>query len=783
SGILWIGTWSGGLNKLSRAARRNKSYVLPNNTVVWDVLEDRAGNLWAGTSHGLYHIKGPGRDEWTQVLPGDVYVLHESRSGALWVGTRGQGFYMFDPKTGARTLYRHDPNDPASLADDSINFIYEDRAGTLWVGGTGALLQRLNEDRKSFTRYRIGKAFALETLLEDRRGNLWVGTIAEGICRFARETGTSTCYGHEQDNPASLSENNVVTLHEDGQGLLWLGTANKGLVQFDVRANTFRSFDARNSCLRADRINAILEDARGILWLSTNKGVIRFDPRKESCVSYGVYDGLLSLQGTNESSLQSRQGEFFFGSYGGLHVFFPEDLEALRASPKVVLTEVRLFNQTLQPGPGSPLRQTSIWAEELVLAHDQNSLAFDFAALDFTHPELHQYKYRLEGFDSEWIEAGTRHSATYTNLDSGSYVFRVLGASEGGMWQEGSTALRVVILPPWWRTRWAYGSYGLLLVAALFVAESLQRQRLIRKERARAEHEQARLKAEATERELQQARAIEQAYAELKRTQARLLQQEKLASLGRLSAGIAHEIRNPLNFIHNFAQLSTELSAELRRELEAERGHLDPKRHADLEEMLTMLEANTRKIEQHGQRADGIVRSMLKHSRTTSGQRQATDLNVLLEEYLALISHDLRGQHPQDNVKIERDYDPQVGEIELAPQEMGRVFLNLLDNAFYFAREQKTRPDRAAQQPLVRVETRRQDKQIEIRVADNGPGIQEALKEKIFEPFFTTKPAGQGTGLGLSLSYDIVVQGHGGTLSVESEEGRGAVFIIRLSKE
>ncbi len=272
---------------------------------------------------------------------------------------------------------------------------------------------------------------------------------------------------------------------------------------------------------------------------------------------------------------------------------------------------------------------------------------------------------------------------------------------------------------------------------------------------------------------------LEESHRHLKTTQAQLIQSEKMASLGQLTAGIAHEIKNPLNFVNNFAQLSTELTDEIATELDAHPDKTVAEIRENLDEMLADLKVNTEKIEEHGRRADGIVQAMMDHARGGEGERRAVGVNALVEEYVNLAYHGKRANVPDFNVTIEREYDDAVGEVEMAPQDMGRVFINLLKNAFDAVHE-RALSHNGRYAPTVMVSTRQGEGHVEIRVADNGSGIAQEIREKIFEPFFTTKPAGKGTGLGLSLSYDIVTQGHGGTMTVESEEGRGAAFMVML---
>ncbi len=271
-----------------------------------------------------------------------------------------------------------------------------------------------------------------------------------------------------------------------------------------------------------------------------------------------------------------------------------------------------------------------------------------------------------------------------------------------------------------------------------------------------------------------QKKEIEKTLTELRITQNQLIQQEKLASLGELTAGIAHEIQNPLNFVNNFSEVSGELVEELKEEVQAGR----------TDEVLTIadgLTQNLEKIHHHGQRADSIVKSMLQHSRASSGERQLTDLNKLTDEYLRLSYHGLRAKDKEFNATLATDYDANLEKMEVIPQELGRVLLNLFNNAFY-ATEQKRKVGQDGYQPEVKVSTKVLGNTIEICIRDNGTGIPATVAEKIFQPFFTTKPTGEGTGLGLSLSYDIITKGHHGELSVETREGEYTEFMIQLPR-
>jgi signal transduction histidine kinase len=272
---------------------------------------------------------------------------------------------------------------------------------------------------------------------------------------------------------------------------------------------------------------------------------------------------------------------------------------------------------------------------------------------------------------------------------------------------------------------------------------------------------------------------LNQSLENLKVTQNQLIQSEKLASLGELTAGIAHEIQNPLNFVNNFS----EMSVELIEELQEERSKETEVRDESLEgELLGDIIQNLEKIAHHGKRASSIVKGMLEHSRTSSGKKELTDINALADEYLRLSYHGLRAKNKQFNSDFKTDLEENLPKVAVISQDLGRVFLNLINNAFYAVgkRENESKATGGNFKPLVVVSTKNIDNQIVISIKDNGTGMPEAVKVKIFQPFFTTKPTGEGTGLGLSLAYDIITKAHGGTLECESVENEGTTFVIKL---
>jgi signal transduction histidine kinase len=301
--------------------------------------------------------------------------------------------------------------------------------------------------------------------------------------------------------------------------------------------------------------------------------------------------------------------------------------------------------------------------------------------------------------------------------------------------------------------------------------EKLEKEQFAKEQEIQKRELIAQQKVELEKQVMERTSELKQSLEELKSTQSQLIQSEKMASLGELTAGIAHEIQNPLNFVNNFSDVNKELLQELKEE--ADKGNIE-----DVKAIADDVIGNEEKINHHGKRADAIVKGMLQHSRQSSGQKELTDINALADEYLRLSYHGLRAKDKNFNATIETDFDNSIGNINIIPQDIGRVLLNLFNNAFYAVNEQKTLNLFSYNQAIF-VKTEKCDDKIYISVKDNGNGIPQKILDKIFQPFFTTKPTGQGTGLGLSLSYDII-KAQGGEIKVESKEGEGTEFIVQL---
>lgn len=971
TGMMWVGTSTEGINAFNPGAVNFRNIKnIPDDPsslapgVVWGVYEDRHGSLWAGTDMGsaghlltqfdakTRKVKRYQHDPKNQstLLQGSLRSFAEDEDGRFWVAGSG-GLNLLDRKTGKVTRFRRKPT--KENRGRNIIFALEPVVGdrsNLWIGSIGGL-DRFNTRTGIFTSIPLSSDSGdfepvVFSILQDAKATLWLGT-SKGLFQINSSGKVTLESSYNPRDTTKISGNSISSIVErkSEPGILWLGMTNgRGLNRFDSKTGMATHITEKDG-LPSGTIYGILEDDEGTLWMSTNGGISNYDPDTQQFRNYGLDDGLMALEYDQNAYAKGASGVMYFGSGLGITAFEPKYLSTNSIPPQVVISDFKLFNKSIQGGTDSPLKVPLSQNPEITLNYNQNEISIDFVALHFTNPEKNSYSYRLEGFDEEWIEAGNKRSATYTNLPPGNYLFHVKAANADGVWNEKGATLQLTILPPWYNTWWAYMLFITLFAGGVFGVDRLQRSIISKKEKERATLREAELRAEAenkrradTEELSKIGRAItstlsidkiietvyenvnalmdasvfgvgiynkgknrldfpstkeegamlppysnhldeehwlsiwcfknkkeivisdfekeydlyiksyskpivgktpnsivymplmlqdkvigvittqsfkKNAYTEyhvnllrnlanyaaialdnasayrkldatlneLQSTQQQLIQSEKMASLGELTAGIAHEIQNPLNFVNNFSEVNKELIEELQEELKAGKTK-------DAIELSNNIKDNEEKIMFHGKRADSIVKGMLQHSRSSNGIKEPTDLNVLADEYLRLAYHGLRAKDKTFNATMNTEFEKDLEKIEVIPQDLGRVILNLITNAFYVVAEKKKQngqtdgtSEKAGYEPTVTVGTRSIGNKVEISVTDNGNGIPQAILDKIFQPFFTTKPSGQGTGLGLSMSYEIITKSHGGDLKVETKEGEGTTFKIILPKQ
>lgn len=558
SGMLWVGTSSKGLSRFNPRSV-NFSHLLhdPDDAqslapgVVRSIHADRGGKLWVSTDGATVtyltqfdattgrvtrHQHDP--DDPATLPPGRILAFAEDAAGQFWVGTRG-GLGRLDRATGRVTRYLHDSSTPEGQQRNDIWAVLPGRAdaGVLWVGSFGGL-DRFDTRTGHFTSVpQEDGATATDgwgALHEDSRGVLWAATGA-GLLRVDPSGGETPrarlVSAYDARDTTSISQGPIqgITEREREPGILWLAFPGGGLDRFDTKSGTARHFMTDDG-LPSNVVYGTLEDEAGTLWMGTNRGISNFDPVTETFRNYGLDDGLIALEYNGRSYARGADGKLYFGSGLGVTVFTPASLHTNAIPPQVALTGFRLFNEPVAVGPDSPLTKRLADTEQITLTHDQNEVGFDFVALHFANPAENRYAYRLEGFDPDWIDSGTDRTATYTNLPPGRYTFRVKAANSDGVWNEEGASIRLTVLPPWWRTWWAYLGYALLFIGCVVAVDRVQRRRLLEGERRRVTGREARLRAELAEERTHYLEALDQ-------------------TKSRFFANISHEFRTPLTLL------------------------------------------------------------------------------------------------------------------------------------------------------------------------------------------------------------------------------------------
>jgi len=472
SGILWFGTFHWGINKYVPAKQVFKYY--PSFAIhdgagfvdynVISLFQSRDDSFWIGTYGGLFQwdrkqnlIRHYYSESRSSLAPigNFIQTINEDENGFLWVGSikgNRSGLSRYNPRDGRFRHYQHDPGDSHSLSSNDINVVLVDGEGVLWIGTDGGGLNQYDQPTNRFIHYttdyndtnRIAGNW-INTLLEDHTGLLWMGTD-QGISSFNKDTKEFKNYLYHPDDPTTLVGQRITALFEDSLYRFWIATED-GLNLMNRETGLFITYTALDLS-PSTIIYSILEDQSGLLWLSTSSGLLRFDPVSETFVEFDENDGLHVVDFNAGSAWRIRDGELFFGGKSGLIGFRPEQIHSQDFIPPIVITDFRVFNESL------PVHILQGSDDPIHLGHRDRSLAFEFVALDFTSPQKNQYLYKMEGFDREWIQAGERRFASYTNLNPGTYTFRVQGSSAYGVWNEEGAQISFVIVPPFWQTFW-----------------------------------------------------------------------------------------------------------------------------------------------------------------------------------------------------------------------------------------------------------------------------------------------------------------------------------------
>jgi signal transduction histidine kinase/ligand-binding sensor domain-containing protein/DNA-binding response OmpR family regulator len=762
SGILWIGTWQQGLKKFNR--RKNEFNFLKFNfqnssikTVqsdIYSITYDPRGFIWFCTSDALisYNLETAGYKYYLQneiFTSQSPYSVIIDNAGYIWAAVTYVGLLRLNPNDGSYRFYFNDPNESENLFNKPIYFSYQDHFDFLWIATEGFGLYKYSIYENKLTHYihNPDDPFSLSqnqirSIFEDLSGTLWVGTNLGGLNRYNRDKDNFTHYGFDC----------VMSIHEDKLGNFWIGDYFTGLNLFDrEKGITLESYSKKDG-FQSNAIYGMLEDDHNNLWLGTENGLTKFNTITKNIKHYYKEDGLQDDWFDFASRYsRGRDGRMYFNTRSGLVIFHPDSIIDDPATPQVVISGVTLFNR-----PGEKLNYDGFISElkEINLAYDQNDLRFDFVALHFSEPSKNSYKFILENFDKDWVDAGNQRRATYTNLDPGKYVFRVIATNKDGVWNTEGTSIGIIIKPPWWQTTIAYLLYVLVIMGILYLIWKMQLKRI------RIEHEYEMNKFEAD----------------------KMHEVDEIKS--RFFTNISHEFRTPLTLI-----------------LGPVKQIIDKTKDENTREKLNVVHKNARSLL-------GLVNQLLDISKIESGNMklQTTPQNIIPLLKALFQSFCSYAERKKINLEFSSTAEEIIAYID--KEKMEKIITNILSNALKFTPEggkisvairefqaESALPeDRLVSASPVQTKIPKQghlpdgkdqDEDtrnfVEISISDTGIGIPENKLPNIFDRFYQVDGSHnreqEGTGIGLALTKELVDL-HKGTIKVESIEGKGSTFTI-----
>ncbi len=763
SGVLWLGSNAGGLRYADVSSRGLSLYRKEvvgaaglSTSFVRAVLRARDGIVWVGTPRGLdridrargsvQHFGGRSASAALYLSNPNVQALHEDREGHIWIGTP-DGLTVREP-SGAVRRYRHRATDANSLSGDYVQVIHEGRDGRLWVGTLGSGLNALDLRTRSFTRY-PGHPDAVAglpssdvtALLSDAQHVLWVGTTA-GLARLDTSPGGAGRIEPVSTGAGGLGGVSVLSIAASAAtpGMLWIGTEQRGLGRLDLRDDAVRFFTTRNSGLPDDTVYGILPDAHGRLWMSTNRGLVRFEPASETFRAYVADQTLQSLEFNARAFHGAPDGELFFGGVGGLNAFYPDRLGDNPFAPRILVSAVRTSNRDAvrSESASTVIYRHGMARQVAEIAYGQRDVTVDYVALHYSDAARNRYYYRLDNYDTGWIGPVVTRQARYTNLGPGAYTFRVKAVSSQGIPSDGEETFAFRVLPPFYATAWFRGIVGLAVPIAIAVGYRLRVRRLHRRQdelerQVSRRTEELRQAAETLERQAQQLKELD-------------------AAKSRIFANVSHEFRTPL----------TLTLGPLRDVRSGRHGEIPGEA---LEEIDLAIRNTERQL--------SLVDQLLVLARLDAGQLEFRPRPARLDECVRLAAAPYeslaRRRRMRFSVELPDTDVSGMFDAERLQQALG----NLLDNAFKFT------PTGGA--IALRLSDTRSGWAV-IQVDDTGPGIPAKDLPHVFERFYRgTQETGEfpGTGIGLALARECV-ELHSGEIAVENRPGAGTRFTVHL---
>ncbi len=791
-GILWLGTYQGGIN-FAQLDDRQRIELYKNepgneNSLIYNavaaIYEDCKGNLWIGTDGGGLDFYNTGAKVYKHFVfkPGkpnsingnSILAIAEDKKGQIWIGGYLTGINVINPKTGIIKSYKHEANNPGSLSDNDIRDICIDKNNNIWIATNGGGLNRFDPRTDSFVHYKQGGPNSLVgnwclKIFEDSQGYLWIGTYG-GLSIFNQKTNTFRNYTRN-NSPGSISNNWIYSFAEDSMKNILIGTA-RGLNYYDRNTESFTVFTIANG-LPNDVINGILIDKKNNIWLSTNKGITRFNHVSGDIKNLDILDGLQGSQFMHGSYFMSNSGKMYFGGLNGYNCFYPEDIRDNKYEPPVYITDLLIYFKEVQINEeGSPLTKSIVETGKVVLGHKQSVITFRYTALNYLNSERNQYAYRLEGFDREWNYVGSRREVTFTNLDPGSYIFRVKASNDDGIWNEEGNSVAITILPPWWKTM-IFKIAVIIFILALLIGFYFYRVRQLNMQRINLE----KLVSERTREIEEKNRILTRQAAELnetntlleerqqkieEQTEELMSQKENLveanAHLQELNSTkdkffsiIAHDLKNPFNTILGFSELLNMKYNKLSEEKKLR--------------YMEVIYSSSKSIY-------NLLENLLQWARTQTDKIAfepiVFSLKQLVEQNLNLLKENITTKKINIEHKIEDSCD-----VYADRNMINAVIRNLLTNAIKFTHSGGD----------IAINSLRKDGHIEISIKDSGIGMsQEEIKNlfRVDANFSRSGTDGEtGTGLGLILCNEFIIK-NGGKIWVESDPGKGSRFLFTL---
>jgi two-component system sensor histidine kinase ChiS len=755
-------------------------------------VEDSGGNIWIGTPGDGLRRYDPVKKKYDffrhnpydphSISTNAVINIYNDRYGTIWFGTSEGLNKMIVTKNDNIKFkrYLHDPTNPASMAKNNVWWLFEDQDDNLWVTD-GSYLDRYNRENDSFIHLENDllrpDCINNEVTHPEMPGEIWFGSRyglhriippLEQTSEYFIRARSVLLYQNDPDDPHSLSNNWVNCLHYSRiyqPGTVWLGTyggglnkiikeKTKGADELNIQFKHYRKSEG----LPSDIVFGISEDEHGYLWISTNNGLTKFNPETETFKYYDVRDGLPTNQFCCFMSYKNKNGKIFFPSGNGIVTFHPDNIKDNEEVPPIVITDFRLFNKSVTVGADSPLKKSITYTEEIELPYHQNHLGFEFAALNYINTSKNQYKYMLKGLDKDWINAGTKRYADYPGLKHGKYTFKVIGSNNDDVWNDEGASVNITIHPPWWNTILAYIFYG--LSGLLFIGGYIKlRTRQLAKEKLVLEKQVI----ERTKRIEKQKNELMSTLENLKKTQEQLIESEKMASLGGLVAGVAHEINTPVGITITAASGLLEETLKI-----ADLFKEDKISRAEFKEYLNNANQAVKLIMSNMEKTATMVQSFKQISVDQSLEAKR---NFNIREYTGDIIRSLYPKLKNRKITVHLDMDNKL-ETDSYPGAYSQVITNLLLNSLVHGFDEK-------QEGQIDIKAFDKNGELTIEYMDNGKGIAKENMSRIFDPFFTTNKK-TGTGLGLHIVYNLVRKKLNGTIECESKQAEGVIFTIKL---